>query len=254
VSRDDRADLIATEPIDEGRRLVAATANAGLAVRLVGGVAIRLRAPCVAEARPPRIYHDIDLVGERRTGPELASLLETQGYTPHRQVNTLAGDRLLFLDEANERRLDIFLDRIEMCHTLDFRDHLRRDAETLPVADLLLSKLQIVRLTERDVVDVAALLTDHVPSSNGSGIDLGTIESLCCTDWGWWRTATGNLRSLIEAWTDAPAAPGPDLRAAHEHAVVLLERLMAAPKSVRWKLRAKVGERVTWYREPEEIR
>lgn len=241
------------DPVEEGRRLVAVAEAAGAPARLVGGVAVAIRAPSVADARPERTYHDIDLAAVRPTARELARTIEANGYTPHRRFNTLAGERLMFADEANGRRLDVFLDRIEMCHTLDFRDRLTRDPETLCLADLLLSKLQIVKLTERDVVDASALLSEHAPSADGGGIDLATIEAVCCSDWGWWRTVTGNLRVLADAWS-ATTSVGPDLRAAREHALELLDRLTSAPKTMRWKMRARVGERVSWFQEPEEVR
>ncbi len=242
------------DPVDEGRRLVQSAREAGIPVRLVGGVAIGLRAPSVSEARPERTYHDIDIAAERATGRELAALLEEHGYTPHRRFNTLAGGRLLFHDERYDRRLDVFLDRIEMCHTLEFRHRLSQDPETLTVADLLLSKLQIVRLTERDVVDLTALLAEHSPSRNGSDLDTEIIESVCCADWGWWRTATGNLQALSERWSAAPPGPGPDPGAAREHAEALLHELEIAPKTLRWKMRSRIGERMAWYQDPEEVR
>lgn len=246
--------MIDADPVAEGRRLVAAAEDAGIRMRLVGGVAVRIRSPSIARVHPPRTYHDIDLAAERRSGPELADLLERQGYEPHRRFNTLAGNRLMFFDEEHHRRVDVFLDRIEMCHTLDFRDRLGVEPETLPLADLLLSKLQIVKLTERDVVDVAALLSDHRPSEDDDGIDVGAIESVCCADWGWWRTATGNLRQLLDEWRDGGTAPGPDLETARAHAAAVLDRLVRAPKTLRWRVRARIGERVPWYQEPEEVR
>jgi hypothetical protein len=246
--------MIDADPVAEGRRLVAAAEGAGILLRLVGGVAVRIRSPSVARADPPRTYHDIDLAAERRSGPEIVEFLETQGYEPHRRFNTLAGDRLMFFDEGHERRVDVFLDRIEMCHTLDFRDRLGVEPETLPLAELLLSKLQIVKLTERDVIDVAALLSDHRPSENDGGIDVGAIEAVCCADWGWWRTATGNLRRLLDEWRDGGPASGPDLETARTHAAALLDHLVRAPKTFRWRVRARIGERVPWYREPEEVR
>jgi hypothetical protein len=111
-----------------------------------------------------------------------------------------------------------------------------------------------VKLTERDVVDVAALLSEHRPSEDDDGIGVGAIESVCCADWGWWRTATGNLRRLLDEWRDVGIAPGPDLEVARAHAAALLERLVRAPKTIRYRVRARIGERVPWYQEPEEVR
>lgn len=249
-----RTPAILPDPVQEARRLVGRAAEEGLPLRAVGGIAVWIRAPSVRRADPPRVFHDIDLAASKRTSRELAALLEAEGYEPHRQFNTLAGDRLLFFDEPNERRIDVFLDRLEMCHTLEFADRLTRDPDTLPLADLLLSKLQIVRLTERDVVDLAALLGDHPLTEDDSGIDLGRLVAVCADDWGWWRTVTGNLRVLESAWADGAGGPGPDLSVACERAAGLRRALEEVPKSLRWKIRARVGERVSWYQEPEEVR
>ena len=173
-----RAPAILPNPVEEAGRLIDRASSLGLALRAVGGVAVWMRAPSIREADPPRVFHDIDLVAWKRASRELASLLEAEGYEPHRRFNTLAGDRLLFFDEPNERRIDVFLDRLEMCHTLDFADRLTQDPGTLTLADLLLSKLQIVRLTDRDVADVAALLADHAIIDDGSGIELGDRKSV----------------------------------------------------------------------------
>jgi hypothetical protein len=34
----------------------------------------------------------------------------------------------------------------------------------------------------------------------------------------------------------------------------LWERIEAQPKSVKWRLRARVGDRISWYELPEEVR
>jgi hypothetical protein len=242
------------DPVEEARRLIRRASERGLTLRAVGGVAVWLRAPSLHDADPPRRFHDIDVIGPLREKRSLASFLEGEGYEPNRRFNTLAGDRLMFGDPANERRLDVFLDRIEMCHTLNLRRRIAVESETLPVADLLLTKLQIVRLTDRDVQDLAALLADH-PLANGTALDPDAIDLLrmkevCCGDWGWWRTVTGNISFLEELW----AGDESGLRAAaRERGAALREHLERAPKRVRWRARALVGERVPWYQEPEEV-
>lgn len=245
---------ILADPVEEARRLLDRAVAEGLRLRVIGGIAVWMRAPSVRLADPPRVFHDLDLAAPKRSSREVAALLAVEGYEPHRRFNTLAGHRLLFFDEPNGRRVDVFLDRLEMCHTLEFADRLAREPETLPLADLLLSKLQIVKLTDRDVVDLAAVLADHPLAGDGDGIELDRVVAVCADDWGWWRTVTGNLRFLASAWSTASTGPGPDLAAARARAEELLRSLAKAPKSLRWKLRARVGERVRWYREPEEVR
>jgi hypothetical protein len=168
-------------------------------------------------------------------------------------------ERLMYWDPVNGRRVDVFLDMLRMCHELPFRDRLEVDAETLPLADLALMKLQIVQLTERDGQDLCALLADHDLCQTGDGgISVARILAICAGDWGWWRTVTGNLDRLVTEWRDAmdagPHGQAEILALAVERATRLRAVLDEAPKSRRWKMRATIGERRAWYELPEEIR
>lgn len=245
------------DPIEETRRILEIAAAEGVLLRAIGGVAIALRAPVVARLRPPRIYHDIDLVARAPRAP-VERLLHGAGYEPARRFNALnGGERLLFHDPSG-RRIDVFLDALRMCQVLRFADRLTIDELTLPLADLLLTKLQIIELTDRDAVDVAALLADHPITDDDAGIGLPRLLAVCSSHWGWWRTVDGNLCLLSEAWHDTAASRSEDealiAGTAAARATDLRRRLVAAPKSMAWRLRATIGERVRWYDEPEEIR
>lgn len=251
---------ILSDPVAEAQRMLAEAGRRRVVLRAVGGVAIRLRAPSVASLLPARDYHDIDVAGRGGTSAMITELYHDLGYEPSRRFNTMNGqERLIYWDPVNGRRVDVFLDMLRMCHELSFRDRLEVDVETLPLADLALMKLQIVQLTDRDGQDMCALLADHDLSESGDdGISLRRILAICSTDWGWWRTVTGNLERLVNEWRDE-AASGPPaqtgvLERAVERAVRLQTILAAAPKSTRWKLRAAIGERRVWYELPDEIR
>ena len=245
------------DPVDEARRILAAADAARVPLRATGGVAIALRAPSVQRLHPTRTYHDIDLAAAAPRAP-VERLLTDLGYVPARRFNTLNGaERLLFHDES-DRRIDVFLDRIRMCHELSFRHRLERDALTLPLADLALTKLQIVELTVRDTQDLAALLGDHELTEDDAGIAMHRIAEVCTNDWGWWKSVDDNLRRLVERWRaeaiGRPEAEAQVLGTAAARALVLRDRLTAAPKSMAWRVRAVVGDRVRWYDEPEEVR
>lgn len=245
------------DPVDETRRVLAGADSAGVDLRAIGGIGVALRAPSIRLFRTTRTYHDIDLVGRAPRAP-IETALTALGYEPARRFNALNGaDRLLFHDPSG-RRVDVFLDQLRMCHDLRFAERLTVDPLTLPLADLLLSKLQIVELTHRDAQDVAALLADHELTDADPGISLRRIRSVCATDWGWWRTLDENLRGLIARWPEEAAGgsaeEGLALKMATVRATALRERLAAAPKSVAWHLRAAIGDRVRWYAQPEEIR
>jgi hypothetical protein len=251
---------ILADPVAEARRILAEAARRAVTLRAVGGVAIRLRAPSVARLLPSRDYHDIDVAGRAGASVAITALCHDLGYESSRRFNTMNGqERLMYWDPVNGRRVDVFLDVLRMCHELPFRDRLEVDAETLPLADLALMKLQIVQLTERDGQDLCALFADHELSETGDrGISVTRILAICVGDWGWWRTVTGNLDRLVTEWRDemdaGPHGQAGILALAVERATRLRAVLDEAPKSTRWRMRAAVGERRVWYELPEEIR
>jgi hypothetical protein len=85
-------------------------------------------------------------------------------------------------------------------------------------------------------------------------MNLGFFRELVGDDWGWWRTVTLNLEKIRVLLDDeerqtlvAAGALDPDAQLA-----ALTRAAEDAPKTRRWKLRAKVGERKRWYEQPEE--
>jgi hypothetical protein len=251
------------DPIAEARRIVEAATSVGLTIRLVGGVAVALVAPTIGRLDPPRAYHDIDLAAPPGA-TAIAGLMAGLGYGASTRFNALNGSERLLFHDPGGRRVDVFIDSMRMCHDLSFRGRLGAWPWTLPPADLLLSKLQIVESTDRDAQDVLALLADHdLTEAEDEGIDLRRIRDVCGNDWGWWRTVDDNLGRLIARWAEAPtsgsgpAGPGipVDVQAtAIERAVGLREALQRGPRSVGWRLRAMVGPRIRWYELPEEVR
>lgn len=244
------------DPVEEARRILAAAEARRFPLRAIGGIAVALRAPSVRGLLPPRTYHDLDLAA-RPPRARLEALFTELGYEPSSRFNTMNGsERLLFHDRSG-RRVDVFIDTLRMCHVLPFGSRLELEPATLPLADLVLSKLQIVESTDRDRQDLAALFADHALTDGPGGIDRQRIIHVCARDWGWWRTVDANLERLTTTWRAAeggPEDPGRILGRAASRADALRADLAAAPKSTRWHLRATVGERLRWYEEPEEIR
>jgi hypothetical protein len=256
------------DPLAEALRLVDLATARGVVVRLMGGLAFHAQAPSWT-ARISRDGRDIDLATRSDDRKALAELLVGEGYTPDRQYNALYGHKqLYFVDEARRRPVDVLVDRLEMCHAFSFRDRLTVSHPTLPLAELLLTKLQIVKINRKDVLDALILLASHplAPASDGAGegsdaaaaINVSRIVALTSADWGWWRTATGNLAAL-RSFVEGELAPG-DLDTGMPlpfdpltQIDALAAAIDAAPKSTKWKLRARVGERIPWYEEPEEV-
>jgi hypothetical protein len=231
----------------EALRLVEQAAAEGVEVRLVGGLAVR--ALCLGEPPEPfrRSYKDIDLAGLSSASSRIQAALTQAGYIPDKAFNSLHGrERLFFWDPVHERQVDVFLDQMKLCHTIDFRAELPRHPRTLPPTELLLSKLQIVEVNEKDLRDALFLLHLRPLGDRPDTVEAARLARLLADDWGLWRTVTGNLEKL-DAYArtlglDELRAPIAELGAAIEQ----------APKSLKWRLRSRIGERVRWYELPEE--
>lgn len=221
-------------------------------MRLTGGVAVALRCPAAASPPLARVYNDIDLVTVGAGRDATTALLESLGYVADREFNTLHGARRLFFwDPTNERQLDVFVDEAQLCHRIDFRPRLEREERTLPLADLLLMKLQVVETNEKDLIDVCAILSDHDLSEDESGVNVAYLADLAGSDWGLWRTLGMVAERGEEFARGLPGLERGELVA--ERLEGLRRRLEQAPKSRGWKMRARIGDRKRWYELPEEV-
>jgi hypothetical protein len=242
------------DPLPEAVALVDGAARAGLKVRLLGGLGVRVLCPDF----PPRLRpgQDMDLACASKGRREVAAYLEKSGCVPDKAFNSLNGDRQMYFTAPSGRAIDVMVDRLVMCHTLDFRPSFGNSSLTLDPADLLLSKLQIFELNAKDARDITHLLSGVPVGANAAGpaIDTGRFGAVLAADWGWWRTTTGNLEKLPALLAESPEMVPPQPRFdALEQAARLLEVAKSVPKSVKWKLRANVGDRVRWYELPEEV-
>lgn len=245
--------------VSEGARLVELATVAGVTLRLLGGVAVRLISPSAGQPPLARAYGDLDFAAPRRESRAIRELLERAGYVGERHFNALHGDkRLLYVDEARGRKVDVFLGAFRMCHTLDLDARLLPGLQTLTPSDLLLTKLQIVQLNAKDAQDALAILADHALADHtatgheGEVIDVAYIADLCSHDWGWYTTVMDNLTRVEQAGGELGASEA--ITRAMQRIVELRAALEQSPKTLSWRMRAAVGRRVSWYEEPEEIR
>ena len=254
------------DPLPEALQLARGAADAGLALKLLGGLAVRIICPDY----PPRLRRDqdIDFACLSKGRKDVAAYLERSGCTADRRFNNLNGDKQMYFNAPSGRPIDVMVDRLTMCHTLDFRPSFGRLPLTVDAIDVLLSKLQIVELNEKDLRDILHLLSAlpvrgedrgggrHAagPAGDAPAIDIDRFSKLLGADWGWWRTVTGNLAKLPGLVAERPdlVPPGASYDAV-EQSRQLLQIAESAPKGVKWKLRANVGDRVRWYELPEEV-
>jgi len=218
----------------------------------VGGAAVNLHCSSARHAPLKRKYGDLDFVAASKQRPAVQKLFESLGYQGDRRFNTLNGDqRLLYLDGVNGRQIDVFIDRMKMCHVIELANRLGHEGPTLTPADLLLSKLQVYEVNMKDLVDTTALLLDHpIADDDNDAINAAYLARLTSEDWGLHRTLQLNSGRVRDAARELDVDAGRVSQRLNE----LWARIDAQPKSLKWKLRARVGDRMSWYELPEEVR
>ena len=238
--------------IQEAQRISEAAAGAGVALRLLGGPGVFLHSPSAQHPPLKRKYLDLDFAALGRQRKHLQAFFIDLGYEPNERFNALQGDRrLCFWDVSLPRQVDIFLDALKMSHFIDLRQRMELEGPCASPADLLLSKMQIYELNQKDVVDTVALLTDHpIADHDEDAINGVYVATLTAGDWGLYRTFQVNTERIRAAL--------PDMKVEGDMVLQRLDELWlmigARPKPVRWRLRAQVGDRVPWYELPEEVR
>ncbi len=249
-------EAVTRDTFGESVEVVREANRSGIPLKLIGGQAVRLLCPLFPHRA--RDDQDMDFACVSSKKREVIDFFAGRGFLGDRKFNLLHGDRQMYFTTADGKTsVDVVMDKLNMCHVLEFRHRIDRLPDTLDVADLLLSKLQIVELNEKDVHDLLHLLSGHeVRDGDEPGtIGLDRMGDVVRDDWGWWRTVTGNLDKLAHFAEDEHSDLVPDARLFQpgEQARRLREHCEAVPKTLRWKVRSKVGERVQWYQLPEEV-
>ncbi len=237
------------------QRIVEKAAERGLLLRLLGGLAVRVHSASAQHRSLERGYPDLDFVLADRRADRMEALLAELGYVPNESFNLLNGDRrLLFYEGGGQTQVDVFVNQFHMCHSIPMdAERLAAEPLTLPLAELLLTKMQIVQMNEKDVRDLCALILDHpFGESDDETFRLSTIVDLCARDWGLWKTITLSAKKVRE-FADAYDLEGGQKLTIVERLEVLTRALDEAPKSLKWKARDRIGQRVQWYDLPEEV-
>jgi hypothetical protein len=241
--------------LDEADQLLGESSRLGLVLRLAGSAGVLRHCDACCQAalalgrEPPQ---DLDFFAYARQQREIGRMFAGLGYRVDPSVaysQEYGIDRLIYLGHLSAAKIDVFLDALRMSHTIEFKGRLNHDEPTAQSADLLLAKLQIHQITEKDIKDTAALLASHDLGDGSAGsIELRRITGLMGRDWGLYHTALANL-ATIETVLAAQDSVAQTATAALPRLRELWERIEHAPKSMRWRARARVGTRIRWYEE-----
>jgi len=244
----------------EADELMRLAADRSLIMRLVGSIAVRAHSAAhvhLLAALGRRPYRDIDLMAYSKQKRQIAALFEERGYVLDptiRLAQEFGIKRFVYEHPSSHLKADIFFDELVMAHTVDFGGRLELDSPTITVTDLLLTKLQIHEFTTNDLIDSIVLVAEHeVGSAGPETIDRDYIADVMRKDWGFYYTTQANLTRIADSLQEYPALPIHTAAAVRDRVVGLRDIIERVPKTQRWKLRARVGDRVKWYEHVDEV-
>ena len=242
---------------NELRRIIEASEEAGVTLRVIGSLAFQMHCPKYGylQAALGRAYTDIDFAGYRNQTREIQELMKSLGYAEVREVFIMSeGDRSIFNNQDSTLHVDVFYDKLDFSHVISWNDRLEVDTPTIPLAELILEKMQIFEINEKDIIDTIMLLLEHPLGDNDDEvINIERIAQLLSKDWGLWRTSTMNLEKVKQMAGNYSQLSQEDQAHVVNQVEGSLTRIDGEPKSRGWKLRARVGDRVKWYKEVDEV-
>lgn len=243
---------------DELIRIIQASESEAIMLRVMGSLAFHVHCPAYGylQAAMGHDYADIDFVADSRDRTATRNIFVKLGYLENKEVTVVSeGTRMIFDNPELAIHVDVFFDKFDFCHEISLKDgRLEVDSPTIPLAEMLLQKTQIVKINEKDIVDTIMLLLEHpLADHDNDAINIQLVAELCAGDWGLWRTTTMNLtkvRQLVSGYSQLT-----DDQKAHIIAQVdvALQRINDEPKPLAWRLRDRVGDRVKWYKDVDEV-
>ena len=242
---------------NELKRIIKASEEKGILLRVIGSLAFQMHCPQFGylQAAMGRAYTDIDFGAYSKQTKLIQDLMASLGYKDNREVFIVSeGERSIFDKSEAGLHIDVFYEKLDFCHAIYWKDRLETDSPTIPLAELLLEKMQIVQINEKDIIDTIMLLLEHpLGDIDKEIINMKRVAMLCANDWGLWRTTTMNLekvRLMAHSYTQLTDEQKSKVEAQVRDVVARMEQ---EPKSMGWKLRARVGDRVKWYKEVDEV-
>jgi hypothetical protein len=241
----------------EADRLVRGASANGMVLRVLGALAFHHRCPGHShlQERLKREYTDVDFGAYGRQVRQIRAFLAAQGYAEDEMVYVESqGSRLVLNHPGTGLHLDVFLDRLAFCHTVEWNGRLEIHDWTIPLAEMLMQKMQIVRINEKDLIDTIMLLLEHpLGDRDEEVINLTRVAELCAKDWGLWRTTTMNLDKVSQLAQAYVQLSGEQKTRVTSQVNSILGRIETEPKTMAWRLRARVGDRVKWYKDVDEV-
>ena len=245
------------EFISYANNIVAEAQKRGAVIRLLGAVAFNIHCPIYGhfQQEAKRHFTDLDFAAYFSHNAAIRQAFTKLGFEEDREVAVVfARERMIYNMPGTELHVDIFFDKLNFCHPIPWAGRLEVDSPTIPLAELLLEKMQIVQINPKDIIDTIMLLREHpLDDSDHETINASRIAAMCAKDWGLWRTVTMNLKKTIDISKEYSWLPEADREVVIDKVDQLLKIIDAQPKSSSWNIRNKIGDRVKWYKEVHEV-
>jgi hypothetical protein len=242
---------------NELKRILNASDHAGIILRVIGSLAFQMHCQKYGylQAAMGRAYTDIDFAAYQRQAKEIRVLMAGLGYQENHEVFIISeGNRAIFEMPDISLHIDVFYEKLDFSHVIYWKDRLEVDYPSIPLAEMLLEKLQIVQINEKDIIDTIMLLLEHpLGEIDDETINIKRIAELCSVDWGLWRTITMNLDKVCKLAQGYQQLTDKQKGAIKLQVKTSLERINQQPKSLAWRLRARVGDRIKWYKDVDEF-
>src|SRR3989441_10243926 len=196
--------------IDEALAILRAASEAKVALKMLGGLAIKVHSLNEEEfanrlgrsAEPGQEYSDIDFATYYKSREEVRKIMESLGYSKRPStMSTSASQRQIYFHPKGWFYIDVFWDKLKAAnHPIAFRDRLEVDPISIPLSELLLEKLQIVSFSRKDMIDTLLLLKAHAIAEKEESETINTdqLAGVLSRDWGFWYTVTTNLQRIRE--------------------------------------------------------
>lgn len=241
----------------ELKAILKASDDAGILMRVIGSLAFQMHCPQYGylQAAMGRAYTDIDFGAYSKQNKQITEMMMKMGYVENREVFIASeGERAIFDKPGTGLHVDVFYEKLDFCHAIYWKDRLEVDSPTIPLAELLLEKMQIVQINEKDIIDTIMLLLEHpLGETDHETINIKLAAELCAKEWGLWRTTTMNLDKVKQLAHHYTQLTDEQKNKVTSQVDAILKRLNDEPKPLAWRIRDRVGDRVKWYKDVDEV-
>lgn len=239
--------------LSEAIKIIENAEARAIQLRILGSLAFRIHCPKYVNIldKMERELTDIDYMGSSKQSQYYNEFMRTMGYEMDRDILIATeGSRFFFENPETKLGVDIFVDKLDYCHTIWMKDRLELDKPTITIEDLLQEKMQIVEINMKDIKDTLVLLLEHDFGENDKEkIDINYISKVLSNDWGFFYTFTNNLKKCKNHLKNFENLSNEQKSNIDQKIDELLVKIENHPKTLRWKMRSKIGTRIKWYKD-----